>query len=109
MSIASTPDPPYTAVFFTTLRTEGDHGYARMAERMDRLAAEQPGYLGIDSAREPDGLGITVSYWTDEAAAVAWKQVSEHQVAQQRGREAWYVDYRVRVATVTRAYGPTPL
>ena len=69
MSIASTPDPPYTAVVFTSLRTEGDHGYARMAERMDRLAAEQPGYLGIEAARDADGLGITVSYWVDDVAA----------------------------------------
>ncbi|WP_244928874.1 antibiotic biosynthesis monooxygenase [Nocardioides sp. W7] len=106
MSIASTPAPPYTAVVFTSLRTEGDRGYAAMAERMDRLAAEQPGYLGIEAARDPGGLGITVSYWVDDAAAAAWKQVAEHLVAQERGREVWYADYRVRVATVGRAYGP---
>lgn len=106
MSIASTPEPPYTAVVFTSLRTEGDQGYAAMAARMDRLAAEQPGYLGIESARDPGGLGITVSYWTSDAAAAAWKQVAEHLVAQSRGREVWYADYRVRVATVTRVYGP---
>ncbi|MEI5675644.1 MULTISPECIES: antibiotic biosynthesis monooxygenase family protein [unclassified Nocardioides] len=107
MSIASTPEPPYTAVVFTSLRTEGDQGYARMAERMDLLAQEQPGYLGIEAARDAGGLGITVSYWVDDAAAAAWKQVAEHLVAQERGREVWYADYRVRVATVTRAYGPT--
>lgn len=104
--IASTPDPPYTAVVFTSLRTEGDQGYAAMAARMDRLAAEQPGYLGIESARDAGGLGVTVSYWRDDAAAAAWKQVAAHLVAQERGRAAWYADYRVRVATVTRAYGP---
>lgn len=104
MPIASTPEPPYTAVIFTSLRTEGDHGYGRMAERMDELAREQDGYLGIEAAR--DGLGITVSYWRDDAAAAGWKQVAEHLVAQQRGRDAWYEDYQVRVATVTRSYGP---
>ena len=103
-SIAATPDPPYVAVVFTSLRTDGDNGYAAMSRRMDALAAEQPGYLGIESAR--DGLGITVSYWTDEAAAAAWKQVAEHLVAQRRGREVWYSDYRVRVAVVRRDYGP---
>jgi heme-degrading monooxygenase HmoA len=105
MPLAVTPEPPYTAVIFTSVRTEGDHGYARMAARMDALAAEQPGYLGMETARE-DGLGLTVSYWTDEAAAAAWKQVAEHLVAQERGRDVWYADYRMRVATVTRAYGP---
>ena len=103
-SIAATPDPPYVAVVFTSLRTDGDNGYAAMSRRMNALAAEQPGYLGIESAK--DGLGITVSYWVDEAAAAAWKQVAEHLVAQQRGREVWYSDYRVRVAVVHRDYGP---
>ena len=100
---AATPEPPYVAVIFTSLRTDGDHGYAVMSARMDRLAAEQPGYLGMEAAR--DGLGITVSYWVDEDAAKAWKQVAEHLVAQRRGREAWYSDYRVRVAVVHRDYG----
>lgn len=99
------PEPPYTAVIFTSTRTEGDQGYAAMSARMDALAVEQPGYLGVESARE-GAFGITVSYWVDDEAAAAWKQVHEHAVAQQRGRDAWYADYRVHVATVTRAYGP---
>jgi heme-degrading monooxygenase HmoA len=103
-NLAETPRPPYTAVIFTSLRTEGDNGYTVMTTRMEALAREQPGYLGIESARE--GLGITVSYWVDDAAARAWKQVAEHAVAQRRGRDAWYREYRVRVATVTRDYGP---
>lgn len=105
MHIADLPEPPYTAVIFSSLRTPGDHGYAVMAARMEELAAQQPGYLGFESARD-DGLGIAVSYWIDEDAARAWKQVHEHTVAQQRGREAWYADYQVRIATVTRSYGP---
>jgi heme-degrading monooxygenase HmoA len=103
-AIAETPEPPYVAVIFTSLRTAGDDGYAAMAERMDRLAAEQPGFLGVEAARAE--LGITVSYWVDDAAARAWKQVAEHLVAQQRGRDVWYADYRVRVAVVQRDYGP---
>ena len=104
MPIAETPEPPYTAVILTSTRTAGDNGYARMLQRMEVLAAEQPGYLGIESVK--DGLaGITVSYWRDESDAAAWKQVAEHLVAQQRGREVWYDDYRVRVATVGRDYG----
>jgi heme-degrading monooxygenase HmoA len=102
--IARTPEPPYVAVVFTSLRTEGDNGYAAMSARMDRLAAEQPGYLGVETAR--GDVSITVSYWEDEGAARAWKQVAEHLVAQRRGREVWYSDYRVRVAVVRRDYGP---
>ena len=103
-TIAATPPPPYVAVIFTSVRTDGDDGYAAMAATMERLAREQPGYLGIEAARE--GVGITVSYWRDEASAQAWKQVGAHLVAQRRGREVWYRDYRVRIAHVTRDYGP---
>lgn len=103
-AIAETPAPPYVAVIFTSVRTDGDHGYAAMASAMERLAREQPGYLGIEAARE--GVGITVSYWRDEASAKAWKEVGAHLVAQRRGRESWYRDYRVRVAHVSRDYGP---
>lgn len=104
VGIAVTPEPPYTAVIFTSVRTATDGGYAAMAASMDELAREQPGYLGIESARE--GLGITVSYWRDEDAARSWKQVARHLVAQRRGRDVWYRDYRVRIATVVRDYGP---
>jgi len=102
-SIARTPEPPYTAVIFTSTRTQDDHGYGPMSARMDNLAREQAGYLGHESASE-DGLGITVSYWVDHAAAAAWKQVAEHRVAQERGRSTWYSGYTVRVATVERDY-----
>ena len=94
-------------MIFTSVRVQDDSpDYSTTAARMETLAAEQPGYLGIESARGAAGLGITVSYWTDAASARAWKQVAEHRLAQQRGREQWYETYRVRVATVEREYGP---
>ncbi len=101
--LADTPDPPYVAVIFTSLLGEDSCGYAEMSARMLELAAEQPGYLGVESAHE--GLGITVSYWTDEQSAHAWKRQSEHLGAQRLGRERWYSEYRVRIATVKREYG----
>jgi heme-degrading monooxygenase HmoA len=103
MSFAVTPEPPYVAVIFTSTRTDGDQGYAATAEAMEKLAADQPGYLGIEAARDAD-LGITVSYWADDKAALAWKDVAAHLIVQRRGRQTWYTDYRVRVATVHRAY-----
>ncbi|MET0998610.1 MAG: antibiotic biosynthesis monooxygenase [Marmoricola sp.] len=101
--IAQTPEPPYTAVIFTSVRTPDEHGYGPMSVRMDELARQQPGYLGHESARE-DALSITVSYWVDHEAAAAWKQVAEHLIAQEHGRSTWYADYTVRVATVDRDY-----
>ena len=105
--IAATPEPPYVAVIFTSLRTPGDAGYGETAAAMEELAAKQPGYLGIESAREGDGLGITVSYWRDEETARGWKRIAEHRLAQKMGIETWYQQYRVRVATVGRDYGFT--
>ena len=101
--IADTPDPPYYAVIFSSIRTDGDNGYAEMAEAMADLAARQPGYLGFESARQE--VGITVSYWRDRDAIVAWKKNLEHLMAQRLGRGQWYQLYRVRVALVEGDYG----
>lgn len=101
--------PPYTTVIFTSHLADAK-GYAETAAAMEALAAQQPGYLGIESARGPDGFGITVSYWADDASARAWKQVAEHQAAQEEGVRRFYSDYRVRVARVERAYTcPRPI
>ena len=98
-------EPPYYAVIFTSLRTEGDDlGYGEMAAEMERLAAAQPGYLGIEAARGGDGAGITVSYWRDLDAIAAWKRQVDHVDAQRHGRERWYARYRVRIARVERDY-----
>ena len=83
---------------------DGDDGYDAMADRMEALAAEQPGYRGIESARSTDGFGITVSYWADEASAQTWKRNVEHLEAQRLGRERWYASWAIRVAAVTREY-----
>ena len=100
--IAITPQAPYYAVIFTSIRTEGDHGYEAMSERMAELAALQPGYLGVESAR--NDIGITVSYWRDLESIKAWKAQTEHLVAQQTGRSDWYAHYTTRIAKVERDY-----
>jgi heme-degrading monooxygenase HmoA len=102
VSIAHTPAPPYYAVIFTSLRTEGENGYGAMADAMEKLAAEQPGFLGIESAR--DGLGITVSYWDSIDSIAAWHANARHRIAQQRGRDVWYEQFKVRVCRVERDY-----
>ncbi|MFC7049010.1 antibiotic biosynthesis monooxygenase family protein [Emcibacter nanhaiensis] len=101
------PKPPYYAVIFPNRRTtEDNEGYAAMAAAMVELAQQQPGYLGMDSVRDPESReGITVSYWQDEESILAWKQVSEHRLAQKMGREKWYESYTAHVARVDRSYG----
>jgi len=99
------PQPPYYAVIFTSLRTPADpSGYEQTAQRMVELAAQQPGYLGIESARGVDGLGITVSYWESEDAIRNWRQHAEHRLAQELGRSTWYSRFSLRVCRVERAW-----
>ena len=103
---APRPVPPYYAVIFTSLRTAADEtGYAAMAELMMTLASEQPGYLGVESARGGDGLGITVSYWRTLDDISAWRRHAEHIGARNDGRARWYSHYELRVSRVERAYG----
>ena len=93
---------PYYAVIFTNQQGENLEGYQAMAEAMEKLAQEQPGFLGMEHARSE--LGITVSYWKDLNSIRGWKQVSEHLRAQQKGKEEWYRKYSVRVCLVEREY-----
>lgn len=108
-SFAKLPAPPYYAVIFSSRRTATDAGYETTATRMLELAAQQDGYLGAESTRGDDGFGITVSYWRDEAAILAWKRQAEHRLAQQTGRRDWYAHYEIRIARVGRAYGRAAL
>ncbi|WP_422658846.1 antibiotic biosynthesis monooxygenase family protein [Paenibacillus sp. EC2-1] len=101
--IAATPKPPYYAVIFTSERTDVDNEYGEMADEMVKLASAQPGFLGVESARE--GVGITVSYWESLEAIQQWKQNERHLVAQRQGRSDWYLSYKTRVCKVERDYG----
>lgn len=101
-NIAATPPPPYYAVIFTSVVSGLNDEYEAMAQRMVALAAEQPGFLGLESARE--AVGITVSYWQTLEAIQAWKANAEHQLAQSLGRETWYSAFTTRIARVERDY-----
>jgi heme-degrading monooxygenase HmoA len=101
--ISKTPEPPYYAVIFTSIRTDGDHGYAAVSEQMMHLAAKQEGYLGVEHARNE--LGITVSYWQDLESIKKWKNHVDHTIARNRGRSEWYKNFKVRIAKVERDYG----
>lgn len=98
-----TPEPPYYAVIFTSVRTDVDNGYGETASRMLELAESMDGFLGADSAREE--VGITVSYWRDLDAIKAWRQHPEHVEAQRRGRQEWYESFTTRLCRVERESG----
>lgn len=95
--------PPYYAVIFTSTVTDNLIGYKETAQRMEELAKEQPGYLGIEYSRSE--LGITVSYWKDLDSIVQWKNNIEHTTAREKGRRQWYQQYQLRICKVEREYG----
>ncbi|MFP3890266.1 antibiotic biosynthesis monooxygenase [uncultured Ralstonia sp.] len=106
---ANTPVAPYYAVIFSSTRTDGDHGYGAMAERMVELGRDMPGFLGIESVRDEAATeqgrpGITVSYWSSLEAIREWKNQTEHLAAQKMGREQWYAAYHLRIAKIEYDY-----
>lgn len=105
MLFTNTPEPPYYAVVFTSLRTEKDNkGYNITADLMDELASKQVGFLGVESARGQNGLGITVSYWESLEAIKLWKENIAHKKAQEKGKQDWYSSYTTRICKVERDY-----
>ena len=100
--LTKTPQPPYYAVIFATIRNDVDNGYSDMADKMVELAKKQPGFLGVDSARS--AVGITVSYWKDLASIDLWRKHSEHRIAQEKGKKDWYQNYTLRIAKVEIQY-----
>ncbi|MET3502997.1 heme-degrading monooxygenase HmoA [Mucilaginibacter rubeus] len=100
--IAQTPQTPYYAVIFTSVRTGVEEGYGDMAVEMVELARQQEGFLGVESAR--NNVGITVSYWQSVEAIKNWKANARHLFAQQQGRDKWYLNYKVRICRVEHDY-----
>ena len=96
-------ETPYYAVIFTTISSENTDGYREAAQRMEILAKQQKGFLGMESARSE--IGVTVSYWQTLAAISAWKNNMEHAAVRELGREKWYKKYQLRICKVERAYG----
>ncbi|WP_327414916.1 antibiotic biosynthesis monooxygenase family protein [Streptomyces sp. NBC_01233] len=107
MSIQPVPafEPPYVMAVFSNVRTADDSGYPDTLTRMKEIVQGNPGYLGYESARTPDGLGITVAYFRNHESLTAWREDLEHQAAMKQGRNDWYESYTLHVATVERSHG----
>lgn len=103
-SLTQIHETHYYSVIFTSILNQDHTGYFEMADRMEQLATRQPGFLGLESACGEDGVGITVSYWKDEASIIAWKNNLDHLQAQKPGQEKWYKQYRLHISRVERTY-----
>ncbi len=90
--------PGHFAVIFISRLGEDTEGYQETARRMLELASAQPGFLGLESAREE--AGITVSFWKDRESIRQWRDQVEHRIAQRMGREKWYRSYEIHIARI---------
>jgi heme-degrading monooxygenase HmoA len=102
--MAKRPKGSVAVIFIAQRTSHDDAGYASAAAAMDALAVQQPGYIGMDSVRGSDGLGITVSYWANDADAKAWRDHKEHTLIRDAGRNRWYSKYSLHVGEITRSY-----
>ncbi len=94
------PDRYFAAIFTTQRSQSGNDVYEIMTSRMVALAQQQQGFLGLESVRGDDGIGITVSYWTDREAIQNWGRQAEHLSVKAMGRQEFYQWYRIRIAEV---------
>ncbi len=103
--LAQTPKPPYYAMVFTSHRTDDDdNGYTAMSDHMFALAAQQPGYLGVEAVHGADGFGMTAWYWESLDSIRNWRAQAEHKIAQQQGQATWYEQYKLRICLVEAEY-----
>jgi heme-degrading monooxygenase HmoA len=93
---------PYYAVIFTSIRTEIDDNYSTTNDTLEQLAKEIDGYLGIESVRNEDGLGISVSYWKSLESIDTWRKHTQHKMAKEEGINDWYKNYSVRISKVEK-------
>ena len=102
--IANTPQPPYIAAIFTSIRTDVEEGYEQMNELTFKELESIEGYLGYEAFRDENGFGVNVSYWKDMEALKNWRDNTLHQKAQELGKGKWYTNYKLRICTVERDY-----
>lgn len=98
--IAKTPKAPYYAVIFTSIRTSGDNGYAKVGDEIDNIVSKQKGFLGVESVRDKDGFGLTISYWDSLESINEWKYNVPHMEAKDMAKKMWYSKYMIRICKV---------
>jgi len=98
--IVRTPNTPYYAVIFTSIRTLGDNGYTKVGEEIINMVSKQKGFIGAESVRGEDGFGITTSYWDSLESINEWKKNIHHNKAKEMGKNTWYSKYMIRICKV---------
>lgn len=89
-------------LFRNRLRPEAQDAYAELAPEIAALAQQQPGFLAMKTFTAADGERVTIAEFESDDAVAAWRAHAEHRVAQKRGRDEFYSEYRLQVCEVVR-------
>jgi heme-degrading monooxygenase HmoA len=96
------------AVIFEVIPHPGHReAYLDAAAKLRPLLEQMDGFVSIErfeSLTEP-GKVLSLSFWRDEEAVAQWRRLEAHRKTQELGRNAYFADYRLRVASVLRDYG----
>jgi heme-degrading monooxygenase HmoA len=96
------------AVIFEVIPAPGRRQeYLDIAAELRPELEQQDGFISIErfASLTHEGKVLSLSYWRDEEAVKRWRQFEAHRLAQARGRNGVFADYRLRVASVLRDYG----
>lgn len=96
------------AVIFEVLPAPGrKQEYLDTAARLRSTLEKLDGFVSVERFESLSQRGklLSLSFWRDEAAVEAWRNLEAHRVAQAAGRGGVFQDYRLRVAHVLRDYG----
>jgi heme-degrading monooxygenase HmoA len=98
------------AVIFEVWPAEGRAAeYFELAAALKAVLEKTDGFISIErfESLATPGKFLSLSFWRDEEAVRAWRNLEEHRSAQAKGRSSVFADYRLRVAGVLRDYGMT--
>jgi heme-degrading monooxygenase HmoA len=96
-------------IFEVWPKPERRREYLDIATALRRELEAIDGFISVErfeSLSEPGKL-LSLSFWRDEEAIAAWRNLAAHRAAQIKGRGGIFADYRLRVAGVVRDYGMT--
>lgn len=95
------------AVIFEVIPTkDGKDEYLAIAAHLREDLLQVPGFISIErfqSLSDPDKI-LSLSFWRDEESVARWRNLEEHRLAQVKGRERLFRDYRIRVGSIVRDY-----
>lgn len=99
----------YAVIFEVTPTKQGKQSYLDIAAKLKMHLQKQKGLISIERFQSlvDENKLLSLSFWEDEKSIASWRNQFEHKMAQKKGNEELFEDYRIRVAQVVRDYTKT--